>query len=80
MDPELPNINSPVPEALMEPPLEPRVNKRSIVTAAPVYMSVPPFKTRFDAALVAAPILLLDPPLAKVEADNVPALIVVTPV
>ena len=77
--PELPKVNAPVPDESIVAPLVPIVNKRSVVTAAPVYLSVPPLMTKFVAALLDAPILLLDPPLASVPTDKVPAEIVVAP-
>ena len=57
-----------------------RVKLRSMETLAPVYCSVPPPSTRLAAALVDAPILLLEPPLARVPTLKVPALMVVAPV
>ena len=77
--PELPKVNAPVPDESIVAPFAPTVNKRSVVTAAPVYLSVPPLMTKFVAALLDAPILLLDPPLASVPTDKVPAEIVLVP-
>ena len=57
----------------------PKVNKRSLATAAPVYCSVPPLMTRLDAALDEAPMLLFEPPLANTAAFSVPPRIEVTP-
>ena len=56
------------------------VNKRSIVTEPPVYLSVPPLITKFAASLVDCPMPLAVPPLANEDAERVPALIVVAPV
>ena len=80
MEPVLVKVNAPVPEASIDPPLVVNVNKRSELTAAPVYWSVPPSKTKFAEAFVEAPILLLLPPLAKLDTESVPAEIVVIPV
>ena len=58
----------------------PIVNRRSVLAAVkPVYCRVPPPNARFDAALVEAPIELLDPPLARLAAFRIPPLILVTP-
>ena len=56
------------------------VELRSVEAVAPVYWSVPPPRTRFAAALLAAPRLLAAPPLPIVATLKTPALIVVTPV
>ena len=64
----------------MVPPLSVIVNKRFVLTAAPLYLSVPPSNTRLPATLVEAPILLFEPPSASVAPDNIPAEIVVEPV
>ena len=60
------------------------VNFRSVSPLAPVYWRVPlpalPPRTRFAAALLAAPRFPATPPLPIVATLNVPALIVVTPV
>ena len=74
------NVNAPVPEASMPPPLLVMVNKRSVLTAAPVYLSVPPSNTKLPATLLDAPILLFDAPFARVATDKVPPEMVVTPV
>ena len=55
-------------------------NRRSVLTAAPVYWSVPPLRMRLPAVLVEAPMLLLLPPSASEETLSVPAVIVVAPV
>ena len=79
-EPALPNVSAPVPDESMVAPLAPTVNNRSVVTAPPVYLNVPPLITKLVAALLDAPILLLEPPLASVLTDKVPAEIVVIPV
>ena len=79
-EPAFPKVSAPVPDESIVAPLVPIVNKRSVVTAAPVYLSVPPLMTKFVAALLDAPMLLLDPPLASVPTDKVPPEIVVIPV
>ena len=58
----------------------PSVKLRSVEAVAPVYRKVPPPKTKFAAALVAAPKFPLAPPLPIVATDTVPAVNVVTPV
>ena len=69
------------PEASIVPPLVPIVNNRFVLLfALPVYFNVPPLITKLAASLVDAPMLLLDPPSAKVDTLKVPALMVVTPV
>ena len=78
--PELPKVNAPVPDESIVAPLVPIVNKRSVVTAAPVYLRVPPLMTKFVAALLEAPMPLFDPPVARVLTDIVPPEIVVIPV
>ena len=55
------------------------VKLRSVLAVAPVYCSVPPSKTRFAAALLAAPRFPLTPPLPMVPTLSVPVLSVVTP-
>ena len=69
-----------MPDASIVPPLLVMVNKRSVLTAAPVYLSMPPSNTRLAASLVEAPMLLLVPPAASVATDKVPPEMVVTPV
>ena len=79
--PALLKVNAPLlPEASIVPLLVPMVNNRSVDITAPVYCNVPPLITKLAASLVDAPMLLLDPPLAKVDTLKVPALIVVIPV
>ena len=78
--PALLNVKAPLPDASIEPPLVPTVNNRSVLAALPVYFRVPPLITKLEAEFVDLPILLFDPPAANVDTDNVPALIVVTPV
>ena len=56
------------------------VKLRSVLTLEPVYLSVPPLITKFEASLVDAPIELFEPPLARVPTLSVPPLIVVAPV
>ena len=56
------------------------VKLRFVLAVAPVYLRVPPLKTRFDAALLAEPRLLATPPSPIVPTLKVPSLIVVTPV
>ena len=51
-----------------------------VVAVTPVYLSVPPLKTRLAAALPAWPRLPATPPLPIVATLNIPALIVVAPV
>ena len=53
--------------------------RRFVLTAAPLYSSVPPFRIKLVAAVEDAPMLLLLPPLASVVACSVPALMRVTP-
>ena len=80
IEPALLKVSAPVPDESIVAPLVPIVNKRSVVTAAPVYFSVPPLMTRLAARALAAPMPLLDPPSANVPADKVPPEIVVIPV
>ena len=70
--PVLANTKAPVPDASTVAPLSPKVNKRSVLVAAPVYLSVALLMTKFAAALVDWPILLATPPLAKLATDKVP--------
>ena len=56
------------------------VNARLVEAEVPVYCSVPPPRTRFAAAFVAAPRFPVAPPLPIVATLSTPALIVVTPV
>ena len=74
------NTKAPVPDASTVAPLSPRVNKRSVLVAAPVYLSVPPLITKLAAALLDWPMLLATPPSAKLDTDNVPPSTEVTPV
>ena len=78
--PTLLKVNAPLPEASIVPPLLPMVNNRSVDTSPPVYFNVPPLITSLVAAFDDLPILLSDPPAAKLETLKVPALIVVMPV
>ncbi len=73
-------VSAPEPEPSMVPPLLVKVNKRVVLTAAPVYLIVPPSNIKLDAALEDAPILLLLPPLANEEILKVPFVIFVYPV
>ena len=57
------NVSAPVPDESIVPPLLVSVNRRSVLTAAPVYFNVPPSNTKFAATWVEAPILLVLPPL-----------------
>ena len=79
-EPAFPKVSAPVPDESIVAPLAPTVNKRSVVTAAPVYLSVPPLMTKFVAALLDAPMLLFDEPFARVATDKAPPEMVVTPV
>ena len=56
------------------------VKLRSVLTLPPVYCRAPPSKTRFAAALADVPMLLSEPPLARVVRLRTPPLIVVAPV
>jgi len=56
------------------------VKFRSVLAVAPVYCSVPLFKTRLAAAGEACPKLPATPPLPMVATDKMPPLIVVVPV
>src|ERR1700751_5808060 len=80
IDPVLVKLIAPDPEASIVPLDVPIEKSRSVETAAPVYWRVPPLRTRFAAALVEAPILLLFPPLARELTDRVPPVILVAPV
>lgn len=79
MLPVLVKLTAPDPEASIVPLLPPIEKRRSVLTVAPVYLKVPPSITRFVAALLEAPMLLLLPPAAKVLAESVPPLMVVPP-
>ncbi|MFN0077666.1 MAG: hypothetical protein ACKVY0_14445, partial [Prosthecobacter sp.] len=65
MLPVLVKFTAPVPDEFNVPPLLPMLKSRSVLAAAPVYCSVPPFKTRLADELVAEPIPLPVPPLAR---------------
>ena len=80
IEPVLARFKAPVPDASIAPPLLVIVNKRSVLIAEPVYLSVPPSNTKLLAAFVEAPILLFEPPFARVATDKVPPEMVVTPV
>ena len=84
IDPELPNVKAPVPDASMVAPLAPMVNRRSVVSVwpdvPPVYCNVPLLITKLAAELVDCPIPLDVPPFARVATDKMPPLIVVAPV
>ena len=80
MAPVLVKVSAPVPDASMLPPLLVMVNNRSVLTAAPVYLRVPPSNTRLAATLLDAPMLLFAAPLAKLDTDKIPPEIVVAPV
>jgi hypothetical protein len=70
-----------VPAAVTEMPLAAvKVKLRLVETDGPVYCSVPPARTRLDAAVLEAPMELLTPPLAKLAMLKTPLLIVVAPV
>ena len=58
---------------LSAPPEVPRLNSRSLLTAAPVYWRVPPLRTRFAAELSEAPMPLLAPPLARLLTLSAPS-------
>ena len=79
-DPVFVQLRMPEPEASMKPLLPVRVNSRSVLAVAPVYLSVPPSRTRLAATFVDAPMLLLAPPFAREDTLKVPPEIVVTPV
>ena len=66
------NTKAPVPEASTVAPLSPKVNRRSVLVAEPVYLIVALLMTRLDAALLDWPMLLATPPLAKLATDTVP--------
>ena len=57
-EPTLLKVSAPAPEESIVAPFAPTVNKRFTLTAAPVYLSVPPLMTKFAAVALAAPILL----------------------
>jgi hypothetical protein len=80
MLPELLKFNAPVPDPSIVPPLVLNVNNRLQDCISPVYLSVPPLNTRFEALLEEAPMLLLLPPLLRVLMEITPALMVTGPV
>ena len=73
-------VNGPEPSTAIEPPLVPTVNRRLMLATPPVYCNVPPLKTKFAAALLAAPMSLARPPFASAPTTVVPPRRVVTPV
>ena len=78
--PTLLKFTAPAPDASSLPPFVPTEKRRSVLTAAPVYCSVPPFSTKLVAALPDAPMPLAAEPLASVLTLTIPSLIVVLPV
>ena len=70
------------PEASSVPPLMPKVKSRSVslLEDLPTKRSVPPLSTKFEAALLDLPMLLLDPPLPCEPTANTPPITVVGPV
>ena len=73
-------VRAPEPEASSEPPLVPIVKPRLLLTAVPVYCSVPASITRLAAAFVDWPMPLAVPPLTRTLVLRMPPLIVVVPV
>ena len=73
------NPKEPTPMFSIVAPFTPTTNLRVVVVAAPVYRSVPPSITRFEAALAELPIPLAAPPDTMLSVLNTPPLIVVTP-
>ena len=73
-------VSAPEPEASSVAPLVPTVKPRLLLTAVPVYCSVPPLMTRLAAAFVDWPMPLAAPPLASRPVLRMPPLTVVVPV
>src|SRR3954469_10007221 len=78
MEPVLLKLSGPVPDDSIAA-LPPRVKRRFVLAAGPVYLSVPPVKTRSPGPLLAAPIGPATPALGIELTTSVPALTVVTP-
>ena len=83
--PRLPRLakesEAPLAPELSRVPVEVKVNRRSIATLVlPAYCNVPLLRDRLGAALLAAPMLLLTPPLARLVAANTPEEIYTPPV
>ena len=75
-----PNTRLPDPFRSIPPPFAVTVKPRSIVTAPPVYWSVPPSRTMLAGSAVAWPMPLAVPPLASAPTESTPPEIRVTPV
>jgi hypothetical protein len=80
LDPEIVRFELPLDISIDDVVPVLSVKARSVDAVDPVYFSVPPPSTRFDALLSAAPRLPATPPFPIVPTLSVPAFIVVTPV
>ena len=78
--PDMVNVDAVVLTSIVD--VVPAISVKFLLVDAvtPVYLRVPPSKTKLAASLGDAPILLFDPPFASVETDKIPPETLVTPV